>query len=66
MLLFSRHTIQELVLGSDLALETGIFDFANVNFLQGMPAMGPDSVKAKGKDSYFANSAFFFHPGNPI
>ena len=46
-------SIQELVLNSDLAIETGIFDFANINFMQGLPALGPDSVKAKGKDTCF-------------
>ena len=37
-----------MVLGADLAVETGIFDFANANFMAGMPQMGPQ-IKTKGR-----------------
>lgn len=40
----------ELVMGNDLAIDSGIFDFGNVNFLSDLPAgLGPQTIKTEGK-----------------
>lgn len=47
-----------MILGADLAIETGIFDFANANFMGGMPQMGPQQLKTKGKVACMNVDAF--------
>ena len=38
-----------MVMGTDMAIDTGIFDFGNVNFLSELPGgLGPQTLKAKG------------------
>ncbi len=38
-----------MVMGTDMAIDTGIFDFGNVNFLSDLPGgLGPQTVKVKG------------------
>ncbi len=32
-----------------MAIETGIFDFANVNFMSSLPHLAPAALKAKGR-----------------
>lgn len=34
---------------ADLAVETGIFDFANATFMSSLPDIGPHKISAKGR-----------------
>lgn len=40
-------------MGADMAIDTGIFDYGNVNFLADLPGgLGPQQIKAKGNVSW--------------
>ena len=42
-----------MVMGTDMAIDTGIFDFGNVNFLSELPGgLGPQTLKNKGSVSW--------------
>jgi len=47
-LLFSLE-YEGLVMGDDLAIDSGIFDFGNINFMSDLPGIGPHTMKTKGK-----------------
>lgn len=36
-------------MGDDLAIDSGIFDFGNINFMSDLPGIGPHTMKTKGK-----------------
>jgi hypothetical protein len=47
-LLFSLE-YEGLVMGDDLAIDSGIFDFGNINFMSDLSGIGPHTMKTKGK-----------------
>ena len=41
-----------LNVGMDLAVDTGIFDFANVGYMSNLPALTPTDMKTRGSASW--------------
>ena len=46
--IFVIFFFEGLVMGDDLAIDSGIFDFGNIGFMSELPGIGPHSMKTKG------------------